>query len=307
MAEQSAVIPIHVDLHAGPGSVRRESFACDSVTFGRDPVCDLPLASTFASRRQGELRFENGQWWLVNQGQNPVHLNGKPVAGRPRALTEHSVVTLGDEPAFEVFLHVPAEAQASSLPAAPTIAAAPLRRRAGIFVAIGGAWALAIILAVFLTLMPSQNGAPAMAPELSAAQIQSAIRAPLPSVPVDPRQSRQYLLQARETSEREDSRPDALFRAHELYRLALAHSGEPQFAEGIDQRRYLDVQQRLIDRVAELHRDGYARLRSGQYREAEATFRRLQQEYPAPTSDMFRNAESQRRYASANIGRRQRR
>jgi hypothetical protein len=294
------VTPIHIHNLAAPTEGSRP-FDKSPITFGRDNACDILLPVKHASRQHGELRFESDQWWLVNRSANGTTVSGRTVTSKPRALRDRDVVSIGDQPAFEVRL-------ATAVPAAaPVVAAAPqARKRTGLFIAIGVYLLAMLVLVVFLATLKPGGDKTITAPELTNEQIAAAIRAPLPGVTANERDMRQNLQEARELYIRPTTGSDTLFRTYLAYRRALAFSGKPQFEDGLDQRQFYDVEDRFIEEVTQRYRMGYQKVMSGQYTQAEQTLRELQQFYNDPTSEVFQNVQKQREIAAQHAKRKRR-
>lgn len=290
----SQMTPIHVHNLAAPTEGRRR-FEHSPITFGRDVANDVMLPAKHASRRHGELRFESGQWWLVNQSPNGTMVNGRQVTRQPRALTDRDVVSIGDQPVFEVRLDSqPAAALAGD---APSPAAAPAKRRTKLWIGMGAYLLAMLALILVLGTLSNRQQAALQAPELTDQQIADDIRRPSPAVITNERQAIEHLQLAREGFSAHGA-ADLLYRTYTHYRQSLAYSGKTVFDEGLDQRQYLEVEDRLIREVTERYRQAYQKLRSGQYREAEESLRDLQQFYNDPSSAVFRNVQQQREIAS---------
>jgi hypothetical protein len=166
---------------------------------------------------------------------------------------------------------------------------------------------LMIGVIIFLSTLHKDEEAALRAPELTPDQIQTAIMAPERPVPLDPRKSQQELETASQLFNKLDTSPANLYRAYNAYQKALAYSGAKDFSDGLDQRRYLQLQESLVQQVTKLYAEGYARLRTRQYKEAEATFRRLAQEvYPDFDSPIYRNVEMHRGTAAEGLKKRKR-
>lgn len=296
---------IVIQIVTGPGTSRREVFEESPLSFGREGSNEIILAEPTASRQHGELHFEEGQWVLVNLSPNGTWVNGRKITRKPCVLHHQDVVSVGDRPIFQIFLE--SAAPASEEPA-PVVAAASstTSRRAKI-------WTIIAIYLVFmtglfivlLTLTGHADSEAAPAPELTPEQIRQAILEPEKAAVVDPRKSQQYLDAATQLFNKLETSPANLYRAYNAYQMALAYSGHNYFPDGLDQRRYLQLQDNLIQQVIRLYAEGYARLRSRQYREAEATMRKLVQDvYPDSKSPVYRNVELQRSAAAEGLKRR---
>lgn len=290
------------------GVGRREMFTASPVTFGREADNAVPVSGAHTSRHHGELRFENGRWLLVNLSPNGTEVGGKRVTKKPRVLRDRDVISVGGEVLFEIRLTptprspgdpaLPGSGAPGFAPADTPAAHSGTARRTKIWIAIGIYLVLMVGLFVFLSTLKKERSAAADAPELTRSEIVDEIRRPLPPMATDERESHQQLLAARELVNRLDAAPDAMYRAYLAYRRSLLLGDRTEFVEGLDQRRFLDVQERLIERVSRAYAEAYEKYKSRQFREAEEAFRRLMQIYPDPSSRIHENAEKHRAAAA---------
>lgn len=300
--------PIEIQMLTGPAAGRRFVLEQSPITFGRSPDNTLVIDLPYVSRRHGELRAQDGRWVLVNHSPAGTRLNRKRVTDTPRVLDPQAEVAIGDEPVF-LAAYAPAPAPAAS----PAEKASPARhprlsRRTKLWAGIGAYMVVMLGLIVFLSTLDrrGQAASGALAPELTVQQIEAEIRRDVPAQPADARRARAALREATELFAMRDAVPDARYRAYEAYRVALAYSPGQRLEDGIDLRRYLLVQDELVEEVTRQYQTGYNLLRSGRYDAAYAAFEKLvEQVYPAGrNSRIFQNAEAHRLAARQGMSRR---
>ncbi|MCE9588924.1 MAG: FHA domain-containing protein [Planctomycetes bacterium] len=298
--------PIHILILQNGSVARREVFFDSPVGFGRDPSNRVVLQERTASRKHGEVRIESDRWVVANLSPNGTRLNGREIGKKPRTLKPGDTIEIGDTPVIRVEFDggaetpPPAEADADAdTPAAPKPSGAAMSRRAKVWVSIGVYLMLMLCLFIFFsTLGERPDDRLQSEPELTPAAIESDVRRLPTGVAVDPRAAADSLRTATQYFEKLQSDPTNLYRAHEAYQQALAASGKATFDNSVDQSRFLDVEERLIDQVKRIYRESYVMLMSRQYKAAEQSFRRLNKEvYLDSGSEVFKNAEKQLRIA----------
>lgn len=296
------VVQILSGAHAG----RRAAVSASPATFGRDDENALVITGQFVSRRHGVLRIENGAWVMEVQSQNGAQINGRNVR-RPTPLSNGDTVSVGGEPIFRVVAADVAEPSAGEelmaagdQPAAPDDRSRPkVSRKTMLWLGIGGYLVLMLLLMVFLkTLQNDPDTSIKAAERLSERQIEAEVRRPPARASLlDERRARESLLRAREKLDQRHTAPDALYQAYRAYQDALRYAGRETFEEGIDQRRYQEVQDELVDTVRRLYNTGYTQLIDGNFRAASDTFLSLTQRWPDDTGEIFQNVQKQRKLA----------
>lgn len=305
---------IQVQLLAGAGGPAMLEFTRSPVTFGRDQASDVVLTVATASRQHGELLFQDGAWLLVNLSPNATFVEGKRVSGKPLALNDRAVVSIGESQAFRVIFSA-AENRAGSgsdgagsgeeesdAPAAPPRDETQ-KKRSRLWTYIGVYMIAMLVLMIALSLMSgSKKESDTLAPELTAKQIEDDIRRPLTVTAKSEEKAREQMDDANEYLAKQATSPDALYRAHHAYKLALAYQGKQRFDIGPDQLRFDDVEKRLIADVTKQYDLAYGLLRSQQFKRADDEFRKLTQAvYPDSTSAVFQNASKHRASAAAKV------
>jgi pSer/pThr/pTyr-binding forkhead associated (FHA) protein len=75
--------------------ISKVTIAANPFVIGRGQNCSLPLDETLASREHAHVVFENGSFWLVDQGsRNGTMLNGEKVAGK-KELRDGDEIVIG--------------------------------------------------------------------------------------------------------------------------------------------------------------------------------------------------------------------
>lgn len=286
------------------GRQRRADLDGDVLTFGRDADNALVVAGKFVSRRHGEIRFADGQWQIDNQSPNGTEVNGRKVGRKARVLADHDVVSVGGQALFEVrFDEAALAVSAADAAAVPdegaNAASASAKSGAGkkrLWIGIGIYLALMLLVFLFMSTLDTRDDGVRQPPQLTRAKIEAEIHARPTGLPIDARAANQSLSRARELYNRLDSSTDALYQAYVQYQYALAYSGRDQLEEGLDQRRYLDIQAKLIEEVYTQYDDAYKRVRNRDLAAAAKAFVELQRFYPNHSGEVYSNIEQQRRY-----------
>jgi predicted component of type VI protein secretion system len=295
---------------AGPQQGQRLRLAQTRITFGRAADNTLVLDQSFVSRYHGSLEYEDDQWWLINHSPNGTRLGKKKVTKKPRLVRDQAVVTIGEQPLFQVLLHgqpTDAAATATAPSASPEASASDTAgdestegsSRAKLWIGIGVY--LAAMLALFITLATLTSGdaqATANLQTLSRQQVAKEIRSLGPS-PGDrapsARQANQYLQQATANYNMRQAQADALYRAHLNYQRAQAYSPAGRLSDGAEQARALQVEKMLIEQTQQQYRRALTFYRDQRYDRAIEAFRELKRQYPATgrqrQSTLFQNVE----------------
>jgi pSer/pThr/pTyr-binding forkhead associated (FHA) protein len=329
--------PIQVQLLYGPSQDQRLALQASPTLFGRDPGQGVEVPLTYASRQHGEFRFEDDAWHLVNHSPNGTFLNGRKVTTKPRQLKHEDTIAIGGQPVMRVLLEslmplappkpgdgepqgapqaVGNEPENLSRPEETDEANAPealadfedeqSKNRGRLRLWIGVGVYMVAMLGLLLLFGSIETGGEASSnipQELSRRQIQWAIRNDIEDVKPDPREAVRHLEAGQELYRRLESSKDAMYRAYRHYRLALEHAERTEFKEGLDQRRYLELEKRLVDRVTDRYSQAYTSLMAGQHRQALDGFDRLLRIYPDPDSPIIHNADRLRQIAQRNAQR----
>jgi tetratricopeptide (TPR) repeat protein len=297
------VTTISVQIITGPGTTRREAFDGPVSSCGRDPANNITLAEPTASRRHGELRYQEGRWVLVNLSPNGTRVNGRSVSRKAQPLTDKDMVSVGGQPVFQVLIDAAPAAEAAAAPPEAK-AEAGTSRRTKLWIGIGVylvLMTLGVIIAKEVFITPDA-GAGGAAARLSEQQIRDAVLEPIKVASPDPAQASRYLDDAKEYYNKLDTSEGNLYAAYHAYQLALANLGKQDF-EGIDQRQFTYVQDRLIEEVTRLYNRGYNLLQNSDYRGADEAFKRVTQVFPNAASELFQNASEQRSVAARHLRR----
>lgn len=301
---------IQIQVIAGAGGPAVLEFTRSPVTYGRDQACDIVLSAPTASRQHGELVHENGEWLLVNLSPNATFVDGKRVANKPYKLADRNTVSIGESEAFRVIVPRAAEKSGTVAPdepesdePAPPPKASAQSKRTRMWTAIGVYMVIMFVLMIALSFFIGKKPVSAdHAVELTHEQMEQDVRRPLSVTATDDIKAREQLADAAEYLAKEANSPDALYRAHRAYKLALAYMGKPRFDAGTEQLRFSDTEKRLIETVSKQYDYAYGLLRSQQFRRADDEFRKLNHGiYPDSTSVIFKNAEKQREIAVAKL------
>jgi hypothetical protein len=123
---------------------------------------------------------------------------------------------------------------------------------------------------------------------LAEAEIAAEIRRPARVELPDAREAQRHLDEAQSWYPRVTGAVDGLYRAHRAYKLSLACSGARRF-EGLDQLRFQDVEDKLVQKVIQEYERAYAMLANREYSTAETILRRLMLAYPDTESAIFQS------------------
>lgn len=305
------VPPLTIITRIGGG--RRQVIDGSPATFGRDASNTLVVGGQFTSRKHGTLVYEDEQWQLTNQSPNGTQVNGKKVGRKPRALADRDVISVNDEVIFEVRIEPAGESPAAdttgtAFDEAPATASQGMSGRTKIWIGIGIYMVLICLLFVYLTTLREERAAAREHTQpLTRQEIAAEIRAAVPVLEPNERAYREQLQAAKEMVNRLEANPDSLYEAYQHYARALALSGQRDLPDGLAQRQFLDIRQRLTDKVADTYSEAYERLRSNQFRSAIRGFQRVRDLYPDHTSRIHRNATLQRKIASDGYAQQKRR
>jgi len=289
-----ATIELH--MQSGPDTGGKLSFSSGEITFGRSPDNAVVLTSKFASRVHGQLKQDDGKWILENLSENGTLVNGRNIRKKSRALSPGDEVGLLDEVWFTVDFQDPAEDEAIAPGAAEDEEARQRKKSMRIWIGLGVY--LVLMLGGVLVLMNSpanpnrEEQFIAIPDEVIVRDIQELETVSLP----DRNEAERLLREARLRYERKDLSDRALFDAYDAYRRALAYADASDFStlgNAKDDRRFLALQEELIEEVTATYKDGFAKFKAGQYRKAYNTMNHLAtQLYPDDDSEVVEQAKS---------------
>jgi pSer/pThr/pTyr-binding forkhead associated (FHA) protein len=290
---------------SGRGS--RKTFTQATISFGREADNVLVIAGKHASRKHGELRFDDEHWSLVNLSTNGTEVNDRRVRDKPCPLNDRDVISVGGEPILELRI-VSAVALPSAAPSADPIEPRPgISRRAKLWVGIGIYLILFTGFFLFLNTLTKNKEAGQYVTPLTAEQIEAEIRKPLAKMPEDLRQSEIKLHRARELITSLDSAPDTPYKCYMAYKTALALAGREHFDPGMDQLNFQGVRVQLTTQVADTYNEAFGNLKGQRFAAATEAFRKLDLIYPDTKSLIHASANALKSRAADDLKQRRRR
>jgi hypothetical protein len=312
-----------IELLNGPDAGLRHTHTGAALTFGRGADCDIPVDTPEASRQHGELRFEDGVWFVFNASKNSTTVGGRKIhPERGRVLRAGDVIGVGKHKLLMVVWlkggdaagasEEEAVAEASVEKASMNIGGGAtgersnaetggggggekMSRRAKVWVGIG--IYMAVMLLVMLVVMGVRNSGDESGPGgsgipvLTDAQIAAAIVAPL-SREFDERSAARHIAEARAWYDRAESVADGLYTTHHHYQLAMAYKNLDALEAPEDHLRFTAVQKNLIAKVQRDYRDATAAHRLRDWPNAEAQWRALGQSYRATDGPIYQNVQA---------------
>ncbi len=292
---------IQVQWLVGPTAGQRVMLTGPTVSFGRGGENQLVVVGQFVSRRHGELRIEKDRWVLANESPNGTSVSRRKVRGKPLELRDGDVVSVGGQDVFQV-VQAMVQPEAASPPPAPVeqpTTAAPVSQRMTrkTKLWLGIAVYLVLMLGVMVVLRSfagKEDRSIQTAARLTPEQIASEVRRPLPKVQPDPRRARAELQRARELLEQKHTRAAATYEAYRAYQESLRYAGVERFDEGLDQLRFQQTQQDIIDDLTRRYEAAYVQLTAGNFRDAVAGFLEVAERFPDTSSLIYQNAHAQR-------------
>ena len=327
---------LQVEIVAGSEAGRRVALRPGgAVTFGRAGTNTLVIDLPFISREHGELRWvpsgkdpASGTWMLTNRSPHGVYLDKKRVTRKPRAVEPPATILIGEEPVLRVLAEVDTggaterpsnqAAEGKRLPGGEGRSAgggdapagvepqAGLSGRAKVWIGIGVYLALMLGAFLFFSLNRGggESGPSGMPPALTPQQIAESIRTPLPKQPPSPRLVLEALAKAEQHRRVDDERQQVL--ALREYQQALAMTRGPVLERAIEQRRFQDVQDRVVQQVQRRYADALADSQANAWESAYPAFRDLYEYYDDYDSIIYRNAQKHAAFASRQLGDRRR-
>ena len=300
------MIPITLHVDIAPGRTQRYAFSQSPVTFGRDPDNAVVLTSQHASRQHGRLEFVDDQWVLINESENGTRVNRRRVTRKAQPLRDGDRVLIGDEQVFRVSLAAaPAEKpqdQDAEQPLTETQRAeqARERRRVKVWIGVGVYLIGMLLLLVMLRTCERPDKQEGERPTaLTAEQIESEIRAPLPKHTADAAQYQYYLDLGRERFAQLPRNPGRLYSTYDAFRTALSYSALDRFPDGTDQLMYEDVTTQLVQRVVDEYTHAVRLMDVGQHTNAKQQFQDiLEHTYLADSGQLYENLFDMRGYAA---------
>tara|TARA_Y100001933_G_scaffold264567_2_gene330931 strand:+ start:18946 stop:19848 length:903 start_codon:yes stop_codon:yes gene_type:complete len=287
---------IQILLLSGPQQGKRLELSGEEFLFGRQADGDIPISGEFVSREHGMIAMIKGQWVLQNASPNGTQVNRKKVGRKGFKLVTQDIVQVGGEDVFQVIIPeatAPPEAQEKPVESSRSTSS----KRSKIWGAIGAYLVLILFLMVYLGTLRTKDANTIEKPrELQVSEIEDIIRTPAKVSVPDPRAAADFLREAEELYSRQDASYSGTYRVYHAYQLALAHDRKAYFEDGLHQLRFDQIQKQLIDEVTIRYNEAFERLRSREYKAAEARFRKLNDYFPDTTTELFDNCEKQRRY-----------
>jgi hypothetical protein len=305
---------VQVRILTGPNAGARLRVDKPAVTFGRAPECDLTLDQGFVSREHGRITLTDKGWVLENQSPNGTVVGGKKVTRKPRPIESGQVVSIGEQDVFEVvsLSEPPDEAPAPPPPSqAPDESGKqPISGRMKLWIGIGVFWLIVGSLAMFLNITSSNDRSEdpiTRLPSLTEAEIRDRvadqIRQTLPKQPPDSRLAREHATNALRAYNQRNTDPQGWITALQEYRKALSYTAGPRLKDIEDDKRYLEVQNHLIDEITERYRRAYNLLRNRSFTRADAEYRELLRIYHAPGTPLYEELQSQWNLVKAHLDR----
>jgi len=305
---------VQVRILTGPGAGTRLRVDQPTVTFGRAPECDLTLDQSFVSREHGRITLTDKGWVLENLSPNGTVVGGKKVTKKPRPIASGQVVSIGDQEVFEVvsLSEPPAEApppEAAPPGGAPTESGKqPMSGRMKLWIGIGVFWLIVLVLGVVLKSTSSNDRSEdpiTRLPSLTEAEIRDRvaeqIRATLPKQPPDSRLAREHANNALRAYNQRSTDPQGWITALQEYRKSLSYTAGPRLKDIEDDKRYLEVQNHLIDEITRRYRRAYNLLRNRSFTRADAEYRELLRIYHAPGTPLYEQLQRQWNLVKAHL------
>lgn len=304
--------PVQIQLFVGAAAGRRARFDRSPITFGRGPDNLLIIEHEQVSRNHGEVRFENGQWVLINRSANGTKVNRKTVKDAPRPLEAGDEVSIGKTLLFAVSFEAverdegEAGLMAQEIHLSDELRAPPPRGKRKLWIGIGiymGALLLAVIFLSTLGGGRKSNGD--NVPELTPSRIESLVAKPLAKEAARDDLYEEQLAKANTLYHRRDMSLDGLFKTYRAYQRAIAHSTNNAFAakDHESQVRFVAVQKELTDKVKAAYDDAVTKLKRGDDENAYLAFDKLMKVYDDPSSELYKNFQAKLNVASVRLGR----
>ena len=300
--------PLQIQLFVGAAAGRRARFDASPISFGRDPSNALIVEDAFVSREHGEIRFEAGQWILVNRSANGTRVNRKQVTDKPVPLTSGDEVFVGDKLMFNVTIE-PVEAGEATLAQgdAANLHARPARKpRSKLWMYIAGYMGFLLLIVIALSTMGKKKVNPQESiPEQTNAKIEEWVRLPLKRDIASQPKYQEHLAEAEKLFRKRQVKPSGLFEAYREYQLALSVSGRSDDTfppeDALVQANFFVVRDELIVKVKELYGSAVNRLRRGDNEGAYWGFEELKTAFNDPQSPLYRNTQDLQNIATKRL------
>lgn len=323
--EPTAVLDVTV--LAGSTANTRLRFVRGPVTFGRDlshaVVIDLPTVS----RDHGYFDIRDGQWVVVNRSPNGLKLGRKRVTQKPVPLPTAASVTIRDAPLLQLELRrageaIPSldlDAAMSRKQSAEPDDADPVHRRNAmptrtkVLLGVVAFWMLlfgGLLLFEPLFRADTVDGDGRMVlpvPRLTPAQLEARVRLAPPNLPTDDLRAERALEEAASFYGLREVNPAAAWKSMDAYRTAAGFLPDDRLDDPLTQRRYLDLQQTLVDDLQSRYVDALGKLESRRFAAASEAFRQLLIRFPdyeMGDDSIYRHVQRLREFAQrqANAG-----
>jgi pSer/pThr/pTyr-binding forkhead associated (FHA) protein len=87
---------INLTIRHGQAPPIVKNFTQPSITFGRDPGCDIPLVDDTVSTRHAQLTYHHNQWWLEDLSSTNGTILNQIIITMPTVLTAGDEIRCGD-------------------------------------------------------------------------------------------------------------------------------------------------------------------------------------------------------------------
>ncbi len=300
-APAAALPALDVQVLAGARAGTTVRFHEAPVTFGRDGTHPLQVDLPVVSRDHGFFDQRDGKWAVVNRSPNGLKLDRKTVRKRPAVLPDSGQIVIGDTAVLSFRLRDRSSAMSEGDTApvgsptapgeAPYADGDPMHRpgkrmtRTRLLLGVVCFWV--VLFGVLLALQSNEKsdtdatGRPSLpVTRLTDAQIEARVRAELPARPTNDVLVERWLSEADEYYALRDVRPYAAYRAMDAYRQAASYMPGNTLEDPLLQRRYLDLQEQLVDDVTRRYRDLMGKLDSRRYGAAATAIENLLDRFP---------------------------
>ena len=307
--------PLQIQLYVGAAAGRRARFERSPITFGRDPSNLLVIEDEHISRNHGEIRFDQGQWILINHSANGIKVNKKTIKTKPRPIQSGDEVSIQKTLLFSITIEpVEFDHGESSLvdpvndPANPNNQGGPgARKKKKLWMGMAAYMGGLLLLIIFLATLGGGDGKKNQdnIPELSREQIKAIIREKLPEKPHRDDRYEDAVKRANDMATQTDMTIDGLYKQYDLYRTAIQYSEKNAFKKK-DQTNtayaFTNVQNKLADVINKAYEDAIIKLKRGDDQGAFKAFQKLLEIYPDTSSELYKNCQAKLNFVSKRLG-----
>ena len=307
--------PLQIQLHVGAAAGRRARFERSPITFGRDTGNLLVIEDEHVSRQHGEIRFDQGQWMLVNHSVNGIKVNKKTVKDKPRPIQSGDEVSISKTLLFTMTIEaIETDHGETSLAVKPLDLSGqdqpdlPPRRskKKKLWIGMVGYVGALLFLIIFLsTLGGNGQSAGDQISELTHEQITEFIREPLPKRPYRDDVYEDAIKRGDDMEGQTDSRINGLYKRYFAYQTAIANSEHGKFKSkdiGQTSVALTNVRNALTAKVIDAYDDAIVKLSRGDDQGAYRAFQRLLEMYPDTQSKIYKNCDAKLNLASKRMG-----